>query len=164
MAKAQQKLALLIASCLLSFTAGSATAADVTTAKAESKIIIKKLDRNELSSDEIITKIKQSLQAQGIDPASIGIDLDNLSPGERKVVIMRTDKGDPCIKALRFSPRITSLCRCEQRAASEKAARCVLNYLLSKSSRHLVATSRDTRPCTRTVNHPTARLGIPRIL
>ena len=130
MAKAQQKLALLIASCLLSFTAESATAADVTTAKAESKIIIKKLDRDELSSDEISTKIKQSLQAQGIDPASIGIDLDNLSPGERKVVIMQTDNGEPMHQSVEvFAEDHEFMPMPNNEPLSEKAARCVLNYL-----------------------------------
>ena len=61
----KQKFVLLICFVLVSFTAGKRDGTDVTTAKAESKIIIKKFDRNDLSRDEISAKIKQSLQGTG---------------------------------------------------------------------------------------------------
>lgn len=129
MHKPTQHLLMLAASSALALTALSTTADNHPAPKATKKIIIEKIEGSSAAGTDVNDEIRARLQAHGIDPTTLDIDIDTKA-GDEKVVIVRAGEAIPLHgDATVFADDHAFMPIPNHQPLSEKAANCVLNRL-----------------------------------
>ena len=130
MQKPTQHLLMLAASSTLALTALSTTADNHPAPKATKKIINEKIEGSSAAGTDVNDEIRARLQAHGIDPTTLDIDIDTTEAGDGKVVIVRAGEAIPLHgDATVFADDHAFMPLPNPQPLSEKAANCVLNRL-----------------------------------